>query len=290
MKRCRLICLILVCLAHGLKAQTQKNPTPTFRVDVDTVFVKAAVMDSRNRYVTNLNKDSFRIYEDKVLQTIIHFSSISAPVGIGIIFDVSSSMGFHGNIRVSKNWFTNSVKKINPNDEFFLVTFNNKVTMVESFTDNGGDLQYHVATVKTGGSTALYDSIYLGLSKVKQSKNEKKALVVYSDGEENSSRYNRKDVLEFLKESDVPIYCYGLAGPEGYGGGVLRDIVRITGGRFGAPIDVVLTELRNQYLLGYVPINQSRDGKWRKINVKLEMPPGYPPLMVRAKEGYLAPR
>jgi Ca-activated chloride channel homolog len=298
MKRSGFIGFALIFFVSSLNAQKQTVPVPVFRVDVDTVFVKVGVTDPLNRYVTNLNKDCFRIYEDKILQTISYFGEQSAPITVGLLFDISASMGFEGNIQINKSRVARFLKKINPKDEFFLITFNQNVTTVESFTDDSANLLNDIGPVKAGGDTAIYDAVYSGLEKVKQGKNEKKALIVFSDGEENSSRNNRKQLLESLTESDVPVYCVGLQGPNGYGDGVLKDIARITGGRSFAPslrldqsaIDFVLSELRNNYIVGYAPSNKSRNGKWRKIKIQLEAPPGFPPLKIQAREGYYAPR
>jgi Ca-activated chloride channel homolog len=293
-KRLALNIILLFYLAPSLSSQ-DKAKIPEFRVSVDMVYVKVAVMDPLRRYVTGMEKDYFKVYEDKILQTISYFSEESAPISVGIILDISGSMGFNHNMRISKGWFTSLMKKRNPGDEFFLIAFNDKVKLLEPFTEESADLQREVILVKSGGFTAIYDAIYMGLEKVKEGKQEKKALIVISDGEENSSRYNRKEVRESFKESDVPVYCVGYLGPEGYGGGVLREIAQVTGGRvFGGfwdnSINLVLTELRNQYLIGYAPTNNSRDGKWRKITVQMDAPPGYPKLMIGAKKGYYAPK
>jgi Ca-activated chloride channel homolog len=198
MKLLRLIGALQCCLTAFLSAQEAKSPVPVFRVDVETVYLKVAVTDPLNRYVTNLDRNSFKVYEDKVLQTISQFSEESAPLSVGIIFDISGSMGYNGKLRISKSWFTRLMKKRNPEDEFFLITFNHNVTVVESFTEEAKELQDDVALVKAGGFTAIYDAIYRGLDKVKQGKNEKKALILFTDGQENSSSYNRKEVFAFV--------------------------------------------------------------------------------------------
>ncbi len=289
-----LVMAILFGAVTCLSGQEKKSQIPLFRVNVDTVYVKVAVTDPLHRYVTDLEKEYFTIYEDKVQQTVTHFSQQSAPISVGFIFDVSNSMGFHRNIRISKQWFTRILKTRNPADEYFLITFNQTVNLVESFTNESAELQNDIAIVKAGGWTALYDAIYRGLDKVKEGKNERKALIVISDGEENSSRYRHNEVLESFKESDVPIYAIGFAGPVGGGNYILKSLTEYTGGRifFGGDleyyINLIHAELRNQYLLGYVPTNKARDGKWRQILVKLDAPPGFPKLKIVARKGYYA--
>ena len=289
----------LVCFAFLASGEDQKIPTPLFKVGVETVFVKVSVTDPLNRYVTGLEKDHFKVYEDKVEQTITHFSQQSAPISVGLIFDVSGSMKENNNIKKAKNAIARFLQAGNPQDEYFLITFNQKSTLVQPFTDQSASVQNDVAFQKPGGRTALYDAVYMGLDQVKRGKNEKKALILITDGEDNSSRYSPSEVREFAKESDVQIYGIGEEGNLGYGRSEIQNIVSITGGRAFFPntfneldyyIDFVHAELRNQYVLGYTPTNKAHDGKWRRIHVKLDAPQGLPKLIIHAKEGYYAPK
>jgi Ca-activated chloride channel homolog len=286
------------CFLYG---QDEKPSTPLFKVDVDTVFVKVTVSDSLNRYITGLKKEHFKIYEDNVQQEIVHFSQESAPVSVGFVFDISGSMGFDNNIRIGKDWLaaflkSNYLVSRNPNDEYSLITFNRTVNLVETFTKDPSAIQSEVALDKPGGWTALYDAVYRGIDYVKEGKNEKKALIVITDGEDNSSRYNRTAVNESLKESNVQIYGILVQGELGYGENIVRTFSSLTGGRsffadwsdLGYYLNLIHAELRNQYLLGYVPSNGKRDGKWRRIKVKLDPPRGTPKFHIRAKEGYYA--
>jgi Ca-activated chloride channel family protein len=287
-------------LSFSLSAQNKKSPSPyRFQVDVENVFVKVSVTDPLNRYVTGLEKEHFKIYEDNVEQAITHFSQEAAPISAGIIFDVSASMKEDNNLRKAKNAIVRFLQSGNPVDEYFLVTFNNKTNLAQSFTDQSSDLQNEAAFQKAGGSTALYDAVYLGLDQIKRGSREKKALIVISDGEDNSSRYSSAEIREFAKEMDVQIYAIGQLGPLGTGMGELQRIVSLTGGRAFFPnnfneldyyIDLIHAELRSQYVLGYMPTNQAHDGKWRKIRVKLDAPEGLPKLIVHAREGYYAPK
>ncbi len=284
----------------NLSGQTvRQSEPPTFRVGVETVFVKAAVTDPLNRYVTGLEKEHFRVYEDKVEQTISHFTQQAAPISVGIIFDISDSMKENNNIQKAKSAIMRFLEFGNPEDEYFLITFNQTTTLVEGFTHDKATVQNEIAFRKPGGRTALYDAVYMGLDQIQMAKNEKKALILITDGEDNRSRYTSSEVREFAKEADVQIYGIGEEGKLGYGRSEIQNIVGITGGRAFFPnsfneldyyIDLIHAELRNQYVLGYVPTNKVHDGKWRKIQVKLEPPEGLPKLLVHAKEGYYAPR
>jgi Ca-activated chloride channel family protein len=296
----QVLCL-LVALPAVLAQQSSKKPSerPTFRVGVETVFVKVSVTDPLNRYVTGLEKEHFKVFEDRVEQQLVHFTQESAAISVGIIFDVSGSMKDNNNIGSAKSAIIRFLQSGNPEDEYFLVTFNQKTTLVQSFTRESTTIQNEVAFKAPGGRTALYDAVYMGLDQIKGAKNEKKALILITDGEDNSSRYSATEVREFAKESDVQIYGIGEEGKLGYGRSEIHNIVSITGGRDFYPnnfneldyyIDLIHAELRNQYVLGYVPTNKTHDGKWRRIRVKLEPPAGLPRLIVNAKEGYYAPK
>jgi Ca-activated chloride channel family protein len=287
-------------LVLALNAQNGKPAsTPVFRSTVDVVFAKVSVTDNSNRYVTGLEREHFKIFEDKVEQSICYFGTEHAPVSVGIIFDVSGSMNDNSNIGQAKKAVDRFLQSGNPEDEYFLVTFNQKTTLVQSFTGQSASLQNGAALQKPGGRTALYDAVYLGLDLIKGAKNDKKALILVTDGEDNSSRYSPLEVREFAKESDAQIYGIGQEGNLNYGRSEITSIVSLTGGRAFFPhsfseldyyIDLIHSELRNQYLLGYIPTNKVHDGRWRHIKVQLDAPKGLPKLVVNAKEGYYAPK
>ena len=290
----------IVGLCFGFQVQPQKPTSPPlFKVEVETVFVSVSVTDPYGRYVVGLEKESFKVYEDQVEQEILHFGQKSTPISVGLIFDVSRSMGDNLNIRKAKNAIVGFLKEGVEQDEYFLVTFNQRSRLMQSFTRSSGTVQSAVATQKPGGSTALYDAVYMGLDFVKRGTNEKKALILITDGEDNSSRYSPSEVREFAKESSIQVYGIGLEGRLGYGGSVIQNIIRITGGRGFRPsnfndldyyIGLIHAELRSQYFLGYSPANGIHDGKWRHIQVKLDPLPGIPKLIINAREGYYAPK
>jgi Ca-activated chloride channel family protein len=297
-----IISSVLFCFTFCLYSQDKKTPSPLFKVQVDTVYVKVSVADPLNRYVTGLEKENFKVYEDNVEQQVTYFSQQSAPISVGVIFDISGSMGYGSNIRIGKNWLVHflqsSLEIRNPLDEYSLITFNTAINLVKAFSDSTGDVQSEIALQKPGGWTALFDAVYRGLDHLKQARNEKKALVVISDGEDNHSRYTFADVRELSKECDVQIYGIGLSGPEGYGHSTIRDLVGLSGGRvffsglgdLGYYFDLIHAELRSQYLLGYIPSNLARNGQWRQIKIKLDVPKGLPKLSIKAKDGYYAPK
>jgi Ca-activated chloride channel family protein len=295
------ISIFLLCLMQSTRGQNRNSTLPTFRADVVTVFIKASVTDLSGRCITGLDKQKFKLYEDNIEQQISYFSEEAAPISAGLIFDISGSMGLGRKFKLAKQDVLPFLESRNREDEYFLITFNSKVRLVEAFT-NGANVQNEIALQKTGGWTSLLDAVYRGLDEVKKGKNEKKALILITDGGENNSRYTFKEVREFCEEAGIPIYIIGGSrlAPELAsitGRRVLTaELASITGGRVFYPedynglnyyVDLIHTELRAQYLLGYVPTRPS-DGKWRKITIKLDTPPGLPKLMISAKKGYYA--
>lgn len=284
--------LAFTCVAGKAGDSREK---PVFKVGVDTVFLKVSVTDPLNRSVTGLSKEDFKIYEDKVEQEIVAFTQDPSPVSIGILLDVSGSMKTNNNIAAARAALKEVLQTVNEGDEFFLMAFNQNVTLVSDFTSNPTALLSEGALRQPAGQTAIWDAVYRGLDKMKSAKNEKKAIILITDGEDNSSRYTSSEVREFARESDAQIYAIGEPGELGYGPAELQAIVQMSGGRAFFPnnlnsldyyIDLIQSELRNQYVLGYVPTHKDHDGKWRKIQVRLDQPKGLPRLVVRAREGY----
>jgi Ca-activated chloride channel homolog len=278
-----------------------KTHTKPIRKDVDLVLVPVTITDPMNRLVTGLEKENFLLTDNGQIQEIRHFSSEDAPISLGVIFDVSGSMS--NKIDKSRDAVVEFFKTANPEDEFFLVTFSEKPEVLADFTTSVEDIQDKLVYAVPKGRTALLDAIYLGMNRMRRAKHQKKALLIISDGGDNHSRYTEGEIKSMVKEADVQIYAIGLydrdfkTAEEREGPGLLTEISDVTGGRTFAIASNELAdvatkigiELRNQYVLGYRPTNPTRDGKWRKIKVKLNPPKGLPPLHVYAKTGYYAP-
>jgi Ca-activated chloride channel homolog len=273
------------------------------RTETQITLVGASVTDPLGRLVTGLQQENFRVFEDGVEQEIIRFSSEDVPVSIGVIFDMSGSMA--DKIDKSRQAAVQFFRTANPQDEFFLVNFNDRAQLISPFTASVDDLQDRLMYTGAHGLTALFDGVYLGLSQMRGAHNTKKALLILSDGGDNHSRYSETEVRKFVREADVQIYAIGLFDPDGgptqeerEGPGLLGDLTTMTGGRAFAVNNVnqlpdiatkISMELRNQYVLGYRPGQRAHDGKWRKIKVRLNPPKGMPPLTVAAKSGYFSP-
>jgi len=272
------------------------------KVDVDLVLVPVTITDPLNRLVTGLEKENFQLFDGNTPQEIRSFSSEDAPVSLGVIFDSSGSMS--SKMDRAKDAVVEFFKTANPQDEFFMITFSDEPEEVSDFTSSVDEIQNKLVYAVPRKRTALLDAIYMGVSKMRQAKYAKKALLIISDGGDNHSRYTEGEIKALVKEADVMIYAIGIydryfqSQEERLGPALLTDIAELTGGRaftIDNPNDLadvatkIGIELRNQYVLGYRPAKVVHDGKWRKIKVKLLPPKGLPPLRVYARTGYYAP-
>jgi Ca-activated chloride channel homolog len=272
------------------------------KVDVDLVLVPVTITDPLNRLVTGLEKENFQLYEGNQQQDIRTFSSEDAPVSLGVIFDSSGSMA--SKMDRAKEAVMEFFKTANPQDEFFMITFSDEPELVSDFTSSVDEIQGKLIYAVPRRRTALLDAIYMGITEMRKAKYPKKALLIISDGGDNHSRYTENEIKSIVKEADVMIYAIGIydryasAMEERLGPQLLSDITELSGGRaftIDNPNDLadvatkIGIELRNQYVLGYRPNKITRDGKWRKIKVKLLPPKGLPPLKVYARTGYYAP-
>ena len=271
------------------------------RVDTTLILVPVSVNDPLNRPVSGLEKENFRVFEDKVPQTITQFAMDDEPVAVGLVFDTSGSMGdkLQRSRMAAKEFFRIS----NPEDEFFLVEFDSAPQLRVPLTSDTGTIENELVFSRSKGSTALLDAIYLALHEMKRSKKNKKALLMISDGGDNHSRYSQKEVTNLVRESDVLIYSIGVFGGGTHAGGSWRrsglaqQVSEQTGGRLfeANPVELpdiakkIGIELRNRYILGYSPQNQVRDGKYHRITVQVVPPRGLPKLTAHWRLGYNAP-
>src|ERR1035438_5071285 len=226
-------CSVLLCFSVSARAQdsplaqppkvsTAKSDTPPVKIvpgkvirsDVDLALVNVTVTDPFNRLVTGLDQDNFRVFEDNAEQEIITFSSEDVPISIGVIFDYSGSMS--NKVSKAREAAIQFFKTANPQDEFFLVSFNERAELTSTFTNSVEDLQGRMMLTAPKGRTALLDAIYLGLSQMRGAHNPKRALLILSDGGDNHSRYNENDIKRLVKEADTQLYAIGLYDPLGY--------------------------------------------------------------------------
>ena len=286
-----------------LVAPTLDTRVRPLKVAVDLVLVPVTITDPLNRLVTGLDRENFQLFEGSAKEEIKSFSSEDAPVSLGVIFDSSGSMS--SKMDRAKDAVVEFFKTANPQDEFFMITFSDAPEVVNDFTSSVDEIQSKLVFTAPKKRTALLDAIYMGVSKMRQAKYAKKALLIISDGGDNHSRYTEGEIKALVKEADVMVYAIGIydhyfpTEEERLGPALLGEIAELTGGRAFTvenPNDLadvatkIGVELRNQYVLVYRPSKVVRDGKWRKIKVKLLPPKGLPPLRVYARTGYYAPQ
>lgn len=286
------------------KAEPVDPKRPDIRVDTTLVLIPVAVLDPLRKFVTGLDKENFKLYEDKTEQEIVSFSSEDAPLSICIVFDTSGSMG--EKLQTSRRAVAQFMKVANPQDEFCLVTFSNRPELVEPFTLQTETIQNRLTFVGSKGQTALLDGVYMAMNQMRKARNPRKAILIISDGGDNSSRYTESEVRNAVAESDTQVYAFGIfedmsrrgRTPEEFSGpDLLNRLAHLTGGRsFGIgnlselpdAAEKVAIELRNQYVLGYSPKNKTRDGKYRRVEVKMNKVKGLPPLTPIFRTGYYA--
>jgi len=321
----RTVCLSLIFLASQLLAQSHSDqvhlePPVSFRIastdsgidthskafisNVDLVLVPVTVSDQMNRVVEGLDKDNFRVFDNKKQQVIQHFSSEDVPISVVVVFDTSGSMASNHKIERAREAVVELLKASNPQDELLLISVADKPQLQTGFTQSIETIDSALVSLVPQGSTALLDGIYLAISQMKNARYSRKAVLIISDGGDNHSRYDEGEIMDLVKESDLVIYSIGIydeffqSEEERLGPELMSDISELTGGRLFTvtnPNDLtavaarVGTELRSEYVLGYRPAKSLRDGKWHRIKVKLLPPQGVPRAQVSAKKGYYAP-
>jgi Ca-activated chloride channel family protein len=295
---------ILLGLVSSRAAGPQDEQSPRFNAETTLVLVPAIVTDPLNRFVLGLQKQDFHLFEDGAEQTIVHISGEDAPLSVGLVFDTSGSMG--DKLRTSRQAALRFLTTMNSQDEAFLIQFSDHAELKVDFTNQSEEIQNSLATVEPGGLTAMLDAAELALRQMKKAKNPRKAILIISDGGDNSSKYTAAQIESLVREADVQVYAMGIFEPsiipalskeEVSGPRLLSQLAEQTGGRaFSAsdPGDLpnvavrIGIELRNQYVLAYSPNNKKKDGKYRRVEVKVNKPAGISDLKVHWRLGYYA--
>ena len=279
-------------------------------VRVDLVVIHTTVLDKNSHFVGGLKKENFSVYEDGIAQTITAFSQEDVPVSLGIVLDTSGSMRTKiENVNKAALAF---IKASNPDDEVFLIGFSEEVELLEDYTNDLEAITDSLDNIIVSGGTALYDAIHLAVGKAQKGIKPKKAIVVISDGEDRDSYYKLEEMIEKVQESDVQVYTVGFlnAVPDkGLFGrwsksvpekahDALQRISEETGAKAFFPQRVtemntivaqIAYELRNQYSIGYISTNATRDGSYRRLRVQLDTAKAQG-LHVRHRRGYQAPK
>jgi Ca-activated chloride channel homolog len=272
----------------------------TISVDSSLVLIPVTVTDHSGKVVSGLEKEHFTVFENAAQQEITHFAAEDAPVSIGIVFDASDSMGpkLHKAVEALNALLANA----NPADEFFLVRFSTQARIVVPMTSRRDEIRRQVDMMRVGGSTALLDGVRLAMMEMNHARYVRKAIIIISDGEDNASHWTVRELKEAVREQDTVIYSIGITGgPDGqfFGAALLADISGQTGGRMFEVsklkqlpdiADKIGGWLRKQYVLGYVPNDAVKDGRYRKVELKVARPKGYPRLHAVWRQGYYAPK
>lgn len=278
---------------------------PNIRVESTLVLIPVSVVDPLYRSVIGLKREDFRLFEDQTEQTILHVSGEDTAVSIGLVVDCSGSMA--DKLQQSHRAVMEFVEAANPEDEFSLLLFSNRSELAVDFTHSTDEILKRLSGARAEGSTALLDALYLALHRIRFGNAARKALLLISDGGENSSRYTEREVKELAEETDAQVFAIGIynrvpSDPEkreAFSGRTLMSRMAATNGGFQYPVQnlnelpKVAAEishiLRNQYILAYHPTNHAQDGKYRRVSVKVAQPIGRPPLRAYWRAGYYAP-
>jgi len=277
---------------------------PAFRAGVDIVSLNVTVTDGVNHYVTDLDQPDFSIFEDGVKQDVTFFTRRQQPIALSLLLDSSASM--EDKLQTLQSAAGSFIRRLKPNDIGQVIDFDSRVEVRQGFTSNQAELEAAVQHTSAGGSTSLYNAIYIALKElrkiraVSEEEVRRQALVVFSDGEDTSSLVSFEEVLDLAKRSETAIYTIALRGIDTQTKGfreaeyVMRTLAQETGGRSFFPTRIedlngvysqIADELASQYTLGYTSRNPRRDGGWRRIVVQVARPN----VTTRAKRGYYAP-
>lgn len=287
--------VVLLTVAAPLTAQESNF---TLNINVDLVELHVSVFDDDDRPVSGLKKDQFVIKEDQIEQRIELFRQEDQPVSLGLVLDNSRS------VEPRKERLDAAalafVRHSNPDDETFIVTFDEEARLAQAFTQDQSALERTLRDTKPFGQTALYDAVLQAVGQMETTRHTKRAILVITDGVDNASRASLDEVLRTVRHAPVAIYTIGLLSQ--YGGekaeSDLRAIAQAGGGRAYFPQTVqdvrtitekIARDLREQYTIGYIPNNAVRDGRWRSVRVEVQQPLGTKRLFVNYRHGYYGP-
>jgi Ca-activated chloride channel family protein len=299
--------LLAAALAGALVSAEQQPPSPpqVFKSGVDVVALTVTVTDAQHRYVTDLDEADFSLLEDGVKQDLLYFGKSNLPIALSLLIDTSASM--EERLLVAQNAAVGFAQRIRDQDLAQVVDFDSRVEIVQKFTNDKAALESAIRSTSSGGSTSLYNAIYIALresTKVRARTSEdvrREAIVVLSDGEDTTSLVSFEEVMELAKRSETSIYTIGLQPRDatfqkGFREAefVLRQLAQETGGRsffvqkaeeLSGVYGQIADELSSQYSVGYASKNSKRDGAWRKINVQVARSN----VTTRTRRGYYAP-
>lgn len=296
----------VVFLFAPIDAQTQRSGRqPSFRTEVDVVSLNVTVTDPTNRYVTDLDEPNFEVFEDGVRQDLILFNRSNLPIALSLLIDTSSSM--EDRMSAAQEAAIGFVRQIRSTDLGEVIGFDSRVEIIQKFTNNVPALEQAIRKTVPGGSTSLFNALYIALKGLKTipatqaDEIRRQAIILLSDGEDTSSLVTFEEVLDLARRSETAIYTIGLVSSDpvqsrGFREAIysLRQLASETGGRSFFPNDVkslasvyaqIRDELSSQYTLGYSSKNVKRDGAWRRLVVRVDRSN----TTTRTKQGYFGP-
>ena len=278
---------------------------PLFTSGVDVVSLNVTVTDTSARYMTDLERGDFQVFEDGVLQEVSFFNRTNRPIALSLLVDTSASM--ENRLSTAQEAAAGFARRLRTQDSAEIIDFDSRVVILQTFTNNIPALEQAIRKTSAGGSTAMYNAIYIALKDLKKvvatnaEEIRRQAIVVLSDGEDTSSLLPFEEVLDLAKRSETAIYAIGLRSADsGSAKGfkeaefVLRQLAQETGGKaffvnqiteLAGIYNQISDELSSQYTVGYSSRNVRRDGSWRRVVVRVNRPS----TIARTKQGYFAP-
>jgi Ca-activated chloride channel family protein len=280
---------------------------PSFRAGVELVSLNVTVTDGNQRFVTDLTQDDFAVYEDGIKQEVTYFTKSNLPIALSLLLDTSASMDTK--LSTAQQAAIGFARRLREQDLAEVVDFDSRVNVLQTFTNSAQSLEQAILRTSAGGSTSLYNAVYIALKNLKKviatdvADIRRQAIVLLSDGEDTSSLLPFEEVLDLSKRSETAIYAIGLGHSDRPSGGarsfkeaefVLRQFAQETGGRTFFPDKIsdlagvygqIADELSSQYTVGYTSRNIKRDGAWRRVVVRVNRPS----VVARTKQGYFAP-
>lgn len=285
---------------------TPAQSLPSFRTGVDIVSMNVTVTDPSGRYVTGLSSEHFSVFEDGVKQDISFFARTNLPIALSLLLDTSASM--EDRMATAQEAAIGFARRLRPQDLGELIDFDREVRVLQGFTSDRDALEQAIRRTTAGGSTSLYNAVYISLKELKKIRAtseqdiRRQAIVVFTDGDDTSSLVTYDQVLDLAKRSETAIYTIGLRTKEellarGYKEAdfVLRQLAQETGGRAFFPTQIedlsgvysqIADELASQYTLGYLSKSPKRDGAWRRLAVRVDQEGA----TARTKQGYYGPK
>ena len=298
---------VALVVSSAATAIAQEPDQPAFRTGVDLVALNVTVTDENDRYVTDIDVEGFQLFEDGAQQEVTFFTRTQLPIALALLMDTSASMA--DRMSTAQEAAIGFAERLRTQDLASIIDFDSRVDILHEFTNSLDALTSAIRQTSAGGSTSLYNAIYISLKELAkigaaataEEEIRRQAIVMLSDGEDTSSLVGFEEVLELAKRSNTIIYSIGLRSRDirtrrGFREAdfVLRQLAQETGGRTFFPEQVedlpeiyqrISNELSSQYTLGYVSKNPIRDGRWRRVVVRV----GRPNVGARTKQGYYAP-